>query len=148
MQGVLKGQHVMLVKWESFRAFLSWPLRWENILTGDVLLYMMYEHASFHSLTLSVPSCKVTKWVWSRCNIIHVHQHWFVFRRCLVEILAGMSILAEVLLDFFCPSRPVNAGKECRISSWPLPHHFQIIYYCSIWCHVIRNSKWHLLNEP
>jgi hypothetical protein len=34
---VLKGQHVMLTKWENFDAFLFWLLRQENVLTGDVL---------------------------------------------------------------------------------------------------------------
>jgi hypothetical protein len=34
---VLKGQHVMLIKLENFGAFLFRLLRWENILSGDVL---------------------------------------------------------------------------------------------------------------
>jgi hypothetical protein len=34
---VLKGQHVMLIKWENFGAFLSWLLRLEIFLTGDFL---------------------------------------------------------------------------------------------------------------
>jgi hypothetical protein len=32
---VLKGQHVILIKWENFGAFLSWLLRREIFLTGD-----------------------------------------------------------------------------------------------------------------
>jgi hypothetical protein len=34
---VLKGQHVMLIKWENFGAFLSQLLRREIFLTGDFL---------------------------------------------------------------------------------------------------------------
>jgi hypothetical protein len=34
---VVKGQHVMLIKWENFGAFLSWLLRREIFLTGDFL---------------------------------------------------------------------------------------------------------------
>jgi hypothetical protein len=34
---VLKGQCVMLIKWENFGAFLSWLLKQEIFLTGDVL---------------------------------------------------------------------------------------------------------------
>jgi hypothetical protein len=34
---VLKGQPVMLIKWENFGAFLSWLRRWEIFLTGDFL---------------------------------------------------------------------------------------------------------------
>jgi hypothetical protein len=34
---VLKGQHVMLIRWVNFGAFLSGLLRWEIFLTGDFL---------------------------------------------------------------------------------------------------------------
>jgi hypothetical protein len=34
---VLKGQHVMLIKWENFGSFLSWLPRQEIFLTKDVL---------------------------------------------------------------------------------------------------------------
>jgi hypothetical protein len=33
----VKGQHVMLIKWENSGAFLSWLLRLEIFLTGDIL---------------------------------------------------------------------------------------------------------------
>ena len=42
---ILKVQHVMLIKWENFGAFLSWCLRWENILTGDIW-------SEFHCITI------------------------------------------------------------------------------------------------
>jgi hypothetical protein len=37
MWDVVKGQHVMLIKWENFGAFLSWLLRQEIFLTGNFL---------------------------------------------------------------------------------------------------------------
>jgi hypothetical protein len=43
---VLKGQHVMLIKWENFGAFLSWLLRWEIFLTGDFLNEFYCIHSS------------------------------------------------------------------------------------------------------
>jgi hypothetical protein len=42
---VLKRQCVMLIKWENFGAFLSWLLRWEGVLTDDVLKQvLLYMH--------------------------------------------------------------------------------------------------------
>jgi hypothetical protein len=39
---VLKGQCEMLIQWENFGAFLSWLLRREIFLTGDILNEFYY----------------------------------------------------------------------------------------------------------
>jgi hypothetical protein len=59
---ILKVQHVMLIRWENFGAFLSWCLTQENILTRDVLneFYCMYYclfsmHIIRHATNISWP---------------------------------------------------------------------------------------------
>jgi hypothetical protein len=117
----------MLIKWENFGAFLSWFVRWENILTGDVL-------NKFYCITLCTKAQIV---------LIYLVVHWdmpflhtsakYTFILCFLSFCVGSE---HVTVGGIAPFLQVKLNKKYVSDIWDTDR-------CLIWriCQHLKNVE-------